>query len=97
MPIGIIPLILAYSAAAAVTRGLRPLQLLAGLPLLALLAGFYAAYVVTPLNLQWHIDTSLSRLLVQVWPAAVYVLFSLSEPIVPTASSVSRVPAPGAV
>ena len=34
------------------------------------LAGYYAVYVITPMELRWHIDSSLDRLLLQVWPSA---------------------------
>jgi hypothetical protein len=32
------------------------------------LASFYAAYVLSPYDLTWHLATSLPRILVQVWP-----------------------------
>ena len=35
------------------------------------LAGFFAVYVLTPHDLDWHLTTSLDRLYVQVWPLAV--------------------------
>ena len=59
-------------------RGLRCAQLTIAVPLIAMLAGYYGAYVVTPLDLKWQIENSLNRLLVQVWPATVFVVFSLA-------------------
>jgi hypothetical protein len=35
--------------------------------------GYFGVYVVTPLSLQWHLDTSLNRLLVQLLPSALLV------------------------
>lgn len=42
------------------------------LPLVALmLAGYYLVYLTTPQDLTWHLDTSLVRLLLQLWPLAI--------------------------
>ena len=52
----------------------------------ALLAACYAAvYVATPRPLDWHLLTSLDRLLFQLWPAALYALF-LGLPVAATSS-----------
>lgn len=41
-------------------------------PLLGLmLAGYYGVYVLTPQDLAWHLNTSLVRLLLQLWPLAI--------------------------
>jgi hypothetical protein len=37
----------------------------------ALLAGYFAVYLITPNDLRWQLGTSLYRLLVQVWPIVV--------------------------
>ena len=34
------------------------------------LAGYYAVYILTPMDLQWHLDSSLERLLMHFWPSA---------------------------
>ena len=34
-------------------------------------AGYFAIYLVTPYNLTWHLEKSISRLVVQLWPCAV--------------------------
>jgi hypothetical protein len=41
-----------------------------------MLVGYFMVYVITPYDLQWHIDTSLDRLLLQLWPACVFILAS---------------------
>jgi hypothetical protein len=43
--------------------------------------GYFAVYLVTPHNLTWHLNTSLSRLVVQLWPCIVLAYFvSLAWP-----------------
>lgn len=46
-----------------------------------LLAGYFCVYLITPHDLHWHLGTSLSRLLLQAWPAAVFLwLMALRVP-----------------
>lgn len=40
------------------------------------LAGYFAIYVITPRELQWHLRTSLNRLFLQLWPSVIFLLFS---------------------
>ncbi len=40
----------------------------AGAVAMALLAGYFGVYAITPNALEWQLQTSLDRLLVQVWP-----------------------------
>lgn len=37
--------------------------------------GHIAVYLITPYDIQWHINTSLNRLLLQLWPVAVFITF----------------------
>jgi hypothetical protein len=37
--------------------------------LVLLLSGYFAVYVITPMDLRWHLDSSLRRLLLQLWPS----------------------------
>lgn len=76
-PIGPIPLVVAYALGASALHGLRRAQLVALLPLAGMLAGYYASYVLTPFDLKWHVTSSLARLIVQIWPAAVYACFCI--------------------
>jgi uncharacterized membrane protein YfhO len=76
----IYPLLLAaYLAVAGITR--RPVNRFAGLTVLAVvfivLCGFFCVYVVTPHDLHWHLRTALHRLLLQVWPATLLMVFLL--------------------
>ncbi|MBL9212174.1 MAG: glycosyltransferase family 39 protein [Opitutaceae bacterium] len=36
-----------------------------------MLAGYYGVYLLTPQDLAWHLNTSLVRLLLQLWPLAI--------------------------
>ena len=47
----------------------------AGLLILGIvLAGYYAVYLITPIPLQVHLDSSLNRLLIHLWPSFLLVL-----------------------
>ncbi len=48
--------------------------------LFLMLASYLAAYLVTPLDLNWHIATSMDRLIVQIWPAMLLTLCALLPP-----------------
>jgi hypothetical protein len=39
------------------------------------LAGYFFVYVMTPLDLNYHLMTSLNRLFLQLWPSAVFLVF----------------------
>ena len=43
--------------------------------LLLMLCGYTFAYVITTYDLRWHIDSSLRRLFIQLWPAVVFLFF----------------------
>ena len=53
----------------------RPLTLVLA-PLMTL-GGYFVVYVSTPHDLQLHLETSLDRLLYHLWPAAVFIVFTL--------------------
>lgn len=43
--------------------------------------GYFAIYLVTPHDLDWHLRTSLGRLVMQLYPAALFLFFaSLADP-----------------
>ena len=42
-----------------------------------MLIGYYCIYLITPFNLDWHLATSLNRLLLQLWPSVLFVFFLL--------------------
>lgn len=47
--------------------------------LVSMLAVYYCFYIFSPRGLKWHLDTSLSRLLIQLWPLIVLNIFLLME------------------
>ena len=54
-------------------------RLLAGAPLTILstvVLGYFAVYLITPLDLGYHLGSSLERLLLQLWPIGLFVFFS---------------------
>jgi hypothetical protein len=55
-------------------RSFSPCLLALGL----MVAGYAAVYLVTPLPLRWHLVNSLDRLLLQLWPLALFSFFSLA-------------------
>lgn len=57
----------------------RPELLAGALALAAMLAGYYLVYLTTPLPLAFHLDTSLKRLLAQLWPLALWLAFASSK------------------
>ena len=40
-----------------------------------MLSGYFFIYLITPLNLAWHLKTSLWRLFLQLWPTIVFSFF----------------------
>lgn len=42
-----------------------------------MLIGYFLLYVFSPRNLDWHLKTSLERLLLQLWPSVVFTYFNL--------------------
>ena len=53
--------------------------LTAALCLGIMLTGYFSIYVMTPKNLEWHIHTSLNRLLLHLWPAFVFLFFLMTQ------------------
>jgi hypothetical protein len=48
--------------------------------LILMLAGYFSVYVLTPLDLNYHLITSLNRLFLQLWPGAVFLFFMAAAP-----------------
>ncbi len=40
-----------------------------------MLGGYFIIYLITPLNLSWHLRTSLWRLFLQIWPTIIFSFF----------------------
>ncbi len=65
------------------------------LTLFCIVLGHCTVYLITPYDLEWHIGTSLNRLLLQIWPSAVLVTFLILNPpeqfLVPNEQSPRRI------
>jgi energy-converting hydrogenase Eha subunit A len=48
--------------------------------LLATMVGYYLVYVLTPKDLAWHLSTSLTRLMMQLWPSLLFLMFMAASP-----------------
>jgi hypothetical protein len=81
-PIGVVPVFGAVLVlgGCSVRPGLRSAVGFSTVVVLGVLASFYAAYVLSPYDLTWHLATSLQRILVQVWPTFV-LAFCLVAPL----------------
>ncbi|MDA1183470.1 MAG: hypothetical protein O2930_02350 [Acidobacteria bacterium] len=71
---GVVPLSLVASALVAVTRiGRSTRSILAVIGVM--FAGYYGIYLLTSMEIEWLVMTTVDRLLVQVWPALVLAAF----------------------
>jgi hypothetical protein len=43
--------------------------------LLFMMISYFAIYLITPLNLGWHLKTSIWRLFLQLWPTIIFSFF----------------------
>jgi len=70
----ILPL-LVLAVALRFDRARRGDLLLAGALPVAMLAGYFAIFLITPFDLKWQLDTALYRLVAQVWPSILLAVF----------------------
>lgn len=81
--VGITPLLILYALCTRLRKS-GMLSASAGFAILVLmLVGYFFVYITTPLNLVHQLNTSLVRLLLQLWPSWVFVFFmatSTSKP-----------------
>jgi hypothetical protein len=67
----LIPLLIFIVVCGVDRRRIRSFGWLAGAGTMAIvLAGYFAVYLLTPFDLKWYLDGSLSRLFLQIWPPA---------------------------
>jgi hypothetical protein len=43
-----------------------------------MLIGYFFVYVLTPLDLGYHLTTSLNRLFLQLWPSVIFLCFMIA-------------------
>ncbi|MFZ1043980.1 MAG: hypothetical protein WCA79_16900 [Anaerolineales bacterium] len=77
--IGILPILLVYALIfkLAPSLELRSAYLAIGLILILQTIGYYGIYLITPYDLQWHIDFSLSRLVFQLYVPFLFLFFTM--------------------
>lgn len=81
LPIGIPVVLAAYLVCAGLEFKRDRIALVAGFALLAaLLAGYCIVCVISPYEIRWLTDTALFRLLLQLWPATVFLTFVAARP-----------------
>ncbi len=57
----------------------RPAIYTGSLTLILMMCGYFMVYVITPHDLAWHLHFSLDRVLMQLWPLAIFVFFLLAR------------------
>lgn len=62
----------------------------AGAAVLLLLAVFFVVYVMTPHSIAWHIQTSWTRLVTQLWPTMVWWAIAVPGPMRPRSPAWAR-------
>jgi hypothetical protein len=77
-PIGIMIVLLVYLllTRTPLTRKYRPIFTAVFVMLAIQMLGYYAVYVITPYDLQWHLGFSIFRIFLQVFPLIAFVVFS---------------------
>ncbi len=92
--IGVLPLLVAYTASSGISRR-RMTEVRPALVTLAIMLAIYVmVYVLTPHSLKWHLTTSLERLVLHLTPSVIWVGLMVARPTSPgspaTASSEPR-------
>jgi hypothetical protein len=54
-------------------RRRKPAMIVLAVTFLAVSAAYFLAYLVTPMDLAWHLSNSVGRLYVQLWPSLVFL------------------------
>jgi hypothetical protein len=69
-------LVLAVCLGIAPGRRRQPVVIASSIALASMFVAYFFAYVITPMDLTWHLSTSLGRLYVQLWPSFVFLLLA---------------------
>ena len=79
----ILPLFAFVALRGADRRALSSSAWLSGAGVLAIMTiGYYCVYAVTPEDLQYHLDSSLDRLMTQLWPSFLLILGLVARPVI---------------
>ena len=76
---GTLPILIIYLLAVKRRQSDRPRTLiqLVSITLGIMLSGFIAVYLITPMDLKWHLGTSADRLILQLFPTILFLFFLL--------------------
>lgn len=78
----LVPLLAVYVAWTGIDRACDRRGVLAGFAVIALmLAGYCAVFLVSPGEIHWQTENAVGRLLLQLWPATVFLVFLLARRI----------------
>ncbi len=81
--IGVLPLLVVYAASSGISRR-RMTEVRPALVTLAIMLALYMmVYVLTPHPLEWHLTTSLGRLVLQLTPSVICVGLMVTTPTAP--------------
>lgn len=75
------PLLLMYLLVAGINQAPkdRPPIYTGSLTLMLMMCGYFMVYLDTPNDLAWQLNTSLDRVLMQLWPLAIFTFFLLAR------------------
>jgi hypothetical protein len=65
------------------------------IPIAAMFAADYGIFVLSTADLNWHLGTSVDRLILQMWPSLLFVVFLMLQPIEDAKPTTSASPARG--
>jgi hypothetical protein len=82
LSIGIIPILALYYALfhAPIPAAERPAYFAVAVILILQLLGYYAAFLITPYDLSWHLSYSTERLVLQIFPLLLFLILCASLP-----------------
>jgi hypothetical protein len=83
------PFLALYIVLAGVKKELGGAEKIAVRALCLTVLGYFLVYVVAPIPLAWLLETSLNRLLVQVWPSILFAVFLTTNPVDKTQQATS--------
>ncbi len=85
--VGFIPILVVYALlfklapfsgpSTGLGQSLKPAYLAIGIILILQAIGYYGIYLITPYNLQWHVDFSLGRLVFQLYVPFLFLFFTI--------------------
>lgn len=85
------PLLALYILLAGVKRPMNSGEKICLRALCLMVAGYFLVYVVAPVPLDWLLETSLNRVLIQVWPGTLFAIFLITNRVDQRNSEIEQV------